>query len=249
LVIREQLETIDLLQGGFSLLFVIINIIVGSIIISRYFEHKRIEFLFVGLAWTGLGMPWVPDSINFIMIMTADIKLPIEAYLIIGTAPLPFFIILWLAALLPLLGVEKAKINMVVIFSFILSILFEVIFFMLLVLDKDQIGKELGPFHYEFGLFIEIFLLVCITIILITGLIFARESLKSDNKEINLKGKLLIIAFIFFMAASILDSQGGALLNPVMVVSVRVLLITSALFFYTGFVLPNWVKKLLLKNN
>ena len=247
MVIRETLETADLLQGGFSLLFVIINIIVGSIIISRYLEHKKIEFLFVGIAWTGLAMPWVPDSINFIMITTADVKLPIEVYLTIGNAPLPFFIILWLAALLPLLGVEKPRVNLTLILTTIFSILFEVIFFILLFLDRDQIGKELGPFHYEFGLFIEIFLLLCIAIILITGLMFARESLKSNNKEIKLKGKLLIVAFMFFITAAILDSQGGALLNPIMVVSVRVLLITSALIFYMGFVLPDWAKKLFLK--
>lgn len=245
--IREGLETIDLLQGGFSLLFVIINLIVGAIIISRYFKHKKIEFLLVGIAWTGLAMPWVPDSINFIMIMTADVKLPVEIYLILGNAALPFFIVLWLAALLPLLGIEKSKSNMIVIFGSILSIIFEVIFFLLLFLDRDQIGKELGPFHYEFGLFIEVFLLLCIAIILVTGLMFARESLKSENKEINLKGKLLIVAFLLFIIAAILDSQGGALLNAVMVVSVRVLLITSAIFFYMGFVLPDWAKKIFLK--
>ena len=89
---------------------------------------------------------------------------------------------------------------------------------------------------------------------LVTGVIFAQKSVKSDDREIRLKGKLLRAAFITFSVAAVLDSMLGTIfedpsdpLLAIFVVVVRILLIFSAIEFYGGFLLPRWMKEIFLK--
>jgi hypothetical protein len=90
-------------------------------------------------------------------------------------------------------------------------------------------------------------------VLLVTGTLFARRSLRSDNEEVKLKGKLLLAAFLSFSIGAILDSMIGGILGdndpllPIMVVIVRIILISSAIEFYGGFILPKWLKDLFLK--
>ena len=88
----------------------------------------------------------------------------------------------------------------------------------------------------------------------ITGVIFAQKSVKSEDREIKLKGKLLRAAFITFTVAAVLDSMLGTIfedpadpLLAIFVVVVRILLTLSALEFYGGFLLPRWMKEILMK--
>ncbi|MHA1274546.1 MAG: hypothetical protein ACTSQJ_17065 [Promethearchaeota archaeon] len=242
----EDFTLINVLQGFFSLIFVIISVIVGLKIISKYFEYRKHELLLVGIAWIGMANPWMPDSINFILLIMNKPFLSDIAYFIIGNAFLPIFILLWLYAFTELLHMEKRR--LVLIIALILSVIFEIVFFTFIALNRlDLIGKRLGPFYYEFSDFIYIFLISCISVVLITGLLFARESMKSEKLEIKLKGKLLLCAFLLFTAGALLDAS--PILTEFTVVLTRVILISSALFFYSGFILPNWIKNLFLKSN
>ena len=89
---------------------------------------------------------------------------------------------------------------------------------------------------------------------LVTGVIFAQKSVKSEDREVRLKGKLLRGAFISFTIAAILDASLGMIfedptdpLLAIMVVIIRILLIVSALEFYGGFLLPKWMKEIFTK--
>ncbi len=245
-MIRETLQTIDLLQGGFSLIFVIINTVIGIIIISRYFQYRKSELLLVGIAWTGLAMPWVPDGINFLMILILDIKLPTSIYFILAVGTLPFSITIWVIVILDLIAVSKNRAMIIKGVYVVLCTIYEIFFFVFLFYDMDQLGTEITPFRIEYEIFSVIMLMGCVITLLITGLLFARESLKSEDSMIKLKGKLLILAFILFNLGAVLDSL-GSLLNEVMVVTIRLILVSSAIFFYTGYILPEWVKKLFLR--
>lgn len=94
---------------------------------------------------------------------------------------------------------------------------------------------------------------------LITGLQFAAKSIRSDDKDVRLKGKLLRGAFIAFTIAVLLEKSARSLLlgvvfhNPndpiltIMLAVVRVLLVLSAFAFYGGFLLPRWIKDIFQK--
>ncbi len=249
------LELVDILQGSFSLIFVIISIIIGITILVKYFEQKNRLYVLVGISWIGVANPWIPDSISFLMIITVQQSLDVGLYFIIGNCFLPIALLTWFTAYTDMIRKNAQK--KVLIITAALSILFEIVFFSLFFIDINLIGviNPLRPFTVNFDIFITVYLLIVILAMLITGVIFAQKSVKVENREVRLKGKLLRAAFITFTVAAILDSLLGTIFeNPadpllaLMVVIVRVLLIISALEFYGGFLLPRWMKEIFIKN-
>ena len=61
-----NLTDVEILNGIFSLSIIIIFTILGLIIISRYFKHKRNIFIYVGFTWIGLAEPWYGSAISFL---------------------------------------------------------------------------------------------------------------------------------------------------------------------------------------
>lgn len=249
------LEPVDYLQGSFSLIFVIISLIIGITILSKYFEFKNRLYILVGISWIGVANPWMPDSISFLMNLFIGESLDPGLYFIIGNCFLPIALLAWFIAFTDMIYRNAQK--KVIIITIILSIIFEIIFFTLFFIDINLIGtiNPLSrPFTADFGLFITIYLLVVIVAMVVPGVIFAQKSVKLEDPEVRLKGKLLRAAFITFAVAAVLDSMLGAIfedptdpLLAVMVVIVRILLIFSALEFYGGFLLPRWMKELFMR--
>jgi len=248
------LGPVDYLQGSFSLIFVIISLIIGFTILSKYFHYKNRLLILVGISWLGISFPWIPDSVSFLMNIIVQYSLPVEWYFIIGNVFLPIALLTWLIAYTDM--IRKSAQKKVIVITVLLSIFFEITFFTLMFLDINLIGtiNPIRPFTVDFGIFITVYLLIIIVIMLVTGVIFAQKSVKSEEREIRLKGKLLRAAFITFSVAAVLDSMLGAifedptdLILAIFVVIVRILLIFSALEFYGGFLLPRWMKEIFMR--
>ena len=81
---------------------------------------------------------------------------------------------------------------------------------------------------------------------------FSLESLKSDNPEIKLKGKLIFLAVISLTIGAALDGLKpflfGDAITIILVIN-RIIMLSSTLEFYFGFNPPNWFKKLIIKEN
>ena len=80
---------------------------------------------------------------------------------------------------------------------------------------------------------------------LIPGILIARESLKSEDREIKLKGRFLLIAFISWTIGALMDAALDP--NIITLTIARLILISSAIEFYCGFLLPERIKKIFLK--
>ena len=68
MIFQIILSGLEYLQGGLTLAFVLISLILGIIIISKYFNYKNRQLLLVGLTWIFLVSPYWPDAISFLMI-------------------------------------------------------------------------------------------------------------------------------------------------------------------------------------
>jgi len=254
------LELVDILHGSFSLLYVIISFAIGLIILFKYLKFKNRLYILVGLTWIFLSFPWLPDSISFLMNLFARTSLASEWYFIIGNVFIPIALISWIIAYTDMINKEKQKLAVAIIVIF--SIVFEIIFFFtLFFIDINLIGviDPLIPFSADLGMLLIIFLLITMLIMLTTGLQFAQKSIKSEDKEVKLKGKLLRGAFITFTIAALLEKVARSILlgvvfqNPsdplltVMLAIVRVLLVLSGFAFYGGFLLPRWIKEIFMR--
>ncbi|MFW9772890.1 MAG: hypothetical protein ACFFEO_12100 [Candidatus Thorarchaeota archaeon] len=250
------LELVDYLQGIFSLIFVIISLIIGFSILLKYPKFKSRLYILVGISWIGVANPWFPDSISFVMYLFVRDFLPVNWYFIIGNCFIPIALLAWLIAFTDMVGKKRQK--LVVSLTIILSIAFEIVFFYLLFTDSTAIGvidPLVRPFTVNFGDFILLYLVIVIIVMFSTGIVFAQKSVKSEIKEIRVKGKLLRAAFITFTIAAVLDSMLGTIfgdptdpLLAIMVVVVRVLLIFSAIEFYGGFLLPKWMHSIFIRD-
>ena len=82
------LELIEIINSIFSILAVTVFAAVGLIIIVRYFEYKNKTLLIMGIAWSLMGVPWLPSSVALIFNLLTNQFLPLWLYLILGY-PLP----------------------------------------------------------------------------------------------------------------------------------------------------------------
>lgn len=211
----------------------------------KYFEFKTRDYIYVGLAWIGISNPWLPDAISFLMIIFFQTNLTPELSFIIGYALLPFFILCWLIAFTDLLYPESQKKILTVLILFIIS--FEIMLFYFLITNPDLIGIFVRPFQIRWSVFMQLYLFAFILITVISGVMFARMSIKSQNPEVSLKGKLIFAAFISFTVASFIEAFFH--LDPLTVVITRSILISSSIEFYLGFILPKWFRSLFLKRD
>jgi len=236
------LSFLDTLNGVFSVIFVAISLLVGFTILSRYFKYKERVYFLVGSTWVLISSPWWPSSLSFLVALSNGVGITEEAYFLIGNILVPVAVALWLLAFTEFLYTEKRKL-ILSIFA-IIGVIFEVLFLIILFLNPDFIG-ELNIVDVNYKSFIMIFLIFFLLIIVVTGLLFANLSLKSEDPEVKLKGKLLVIAYITFSVGALLDSSIP--LNEALIIITRLILIVSAFFWYAGFLLPKWLKKYLLK--
>ena len=237
------LDPLDILNGIFSFMFVVISLVVGVLILLRYLRYKEKIYFLVGATWILISEPWWPSSLSFLVSLSNGVGLTPSLYFLIGNTLIPLAIILWLLAFTDFLFTEKRK--MILLIFIIIGIIFEVIFYTFLFINPVLIGTSNSPVDVSYSFFIIIFLVFFVLTVVISGLLFARLSLKSDDPEVKLKGKLLVIAFIAFFVGALLDSSIS--LNEVGIIFVRLILIASAIFWYGGFLLPHWMKKLFLK--
>ncbi len=238
------LSPLDSINGIFSFIFMAFSLLIGLIILTRFFKYKERIYFLVGATWIFISEPWWPSTISFLVALYNGVGIPSGLYFLIGNIFIPIAIVFWLLAFTEFLYSEKRK--LILSIYAIIGTIFEILFFIFLFLNQSLIGELNGPVDVNYKSFIMVFLIIFLLIVVITGFLFANLSLKSKDPEVKLKGKLLIIAYLTFSVGALLDSSIP--FSPATIIIIRLLLILSAFCWYGGFLLPKWMKKFLLKS-
>ena len=142
----------------------------------------------------------------------------------------------------------KKKQKLVLISISVITFIFYIMFFYFLFTNPILVGEKISPVDTKGNNWVLLlYLVLFILIFLITGVKFSLKTITIDNPETKLKGKLLLIAFISFSIGSVLDSMVPS--TALTLIIFRLILISSAIEFYGGFILPKWIKKFLLKQS
>ncbi len=240
------LTGVDIIGGVFALLYISISMIVGLSIISKYLKNKNIDLLYVGLTYIFMCSPWWGITSSFIAaLFNGGVGIPLEVILILSFVPLPIALLLWMIAYTSIMSSDNRKpiLLAMIAFSIFYWVYFLLVYFIggpesLAVLESPVDTKSVDPI-FVVCLFIFIFILLA------SGVSFARKTMKLDDPDTKLKGKLLLIAFPTFCFGALLDAAVS--ITAITVIIFRTLLIVSAIFFYGGFILPNWMKKIFQK--
>jgi len=237
---------LEIVQGSLSLVYIFITLLLSVLFIIKYIQIRQTELLLVGIALIGLAGPWCTEAFSFLTIILTGGTLSDGFYLniviiiyIIMTAFTPFAIMCWLFAITNLLDIKNRK-NVLLIFINVF-IFFEVVFFVLLSTDIAYIGTFINLFNYQESLFVSVFNIAVMLIVLITGILFFRVSVRSEKAEIKLKGRLILLGFIMFLIGGFIPY---IIFNIISLVIARIFLVFSSVMLYMGFLLPNWVKSL-----
>jgi len=237
-----ELTSLDILNGSLSIIQVIINLIVGIKLISKYFKYKSRPLFFMGLSMILLSEVWFTHGLALILVLTTGSGLSPQMFFIIAFMLVPLAMVCWMMVITELIYKEHQKVILSIYIIF--GIIFEILFFTLLFIDYRLIGELETPVEVHTAPFMTGYLLIILINVLITGFLFFRESSKSNDPEIKLKGKLFVVSSTSFAIASILDTLA---LNFVALIIVRMVFIFSAVAVYGAFLLPDWMKNLFLK--
>ena len=238
------LNPLIILVGIFAIVLVSIFIIVGITIALKYREKKDKIYIYFGLTWIGMVEAWYATSISFLVYLVNGKGLPPEIFFIIAVGFYPIISIFWIIAFTELLYKKWQK--PLVIIYIILGIIYEIIFYIWLFTDHSLIAVLNNPVDAKYGMLITLYVVFILAgTLLVTGLIIAIKSIRSDVPEHKLRGIFLIIALFSFVIGSYLDSSIE--LDFLTLIITRLILISSAFEFYCAFVLPMWLKKIVLK--
>ncbi|TFG08375.1 MAG: hypothetical protein EU539_02405 [Promethearchaeota archaeon] len=240
-----QLTPEEFIQGFSSLLFSVISIMVGLLLIIRYLQYRQNTLLLAGLTWCLIASTWYTGGINFIYVLITGTSISDEAYFLCYLF-VPFTLTLWISLFTVLKNIQKRK--LILGFLIIQGIIYEIILLYFIFTDLSVVGYKEGLFNDELTLPFSIYMIVILIIAIITGLWFALDSMKSEKKDIKLKGKFLTAAWLSFVIGAALDT-GLVSLTPLLLIITRLILISSAFEFYFGFFLPEWLKRLLIKED
>lgn len=239
-----ELTQLEFIQGISTLIFVFIAILLGIKICLKYFEYKRREFYLAGLTLILMTAPYYFAVIDFLIIILTGIPAPVEI-IYLGIALVPFASLTWLTLITDLLYNEKQKIILAIVIVQLVA--FEVFLLYAILMQPTLILIPFGERYYREAPILIYYYLALMLIFIIAGFFFARGSIKSENKEIRLKGKFILIGIISFIIGAILDIafEATALTETL----ARLVQISSFTELYIGFALPNIIKKTLIKND
>lgn len=238
-----DLTDLELLRGIFSLVYVVISLIFSIKIISKYFAVKRIEFVTVGLSLVCMCSAWWPSAFNIITVSVFNYAIDPPLHILLMSGFIAPGILLWIYSF-SILAYPESK-NKIYYIYFVICVLYEILFLIFLIIEPNLIAVYEGRFSYKRTLFNLVFQVFAVLSIIVTGFLFAKKSIKSDDSQIRWKGRFLVIAIISYVGASIIDifSVGNVFLQVIL----RIILISSAIEYYFGFFLPKWLTKILIK--
>ena len=241
-----MLNSNEFIEGLFSLLFVVANIILGTAIMLRYFKYKEKAFIFVGLSLFGVACPWWSSAISFLTNVFFNQPLPTLIYFFLGNAFAPILTFSWIIAVNILIFEGRNKI-FVIVFGVILAF-FNIGFFLLLFLAPETIGTlDQNHLNVSYYGFVMVSLIGILLIIVSTGIIFSVETIKSEIRIIKLKGWMILSSYFIFLIFAPLDLN--IVTETTSVIIVRIFLILNYLVIYIGWIMPKFAQKFFLKIN
>ena len=78
------IDTSIVINGLFSLLFVIFSVIIGSKIALKYREYKQRTLILVGITWITMSKPWWGSSVSFLVYLFNGVGISIVLYILIN---------------------------------------------------------------------------------------------------------------------------------------------------------------------
>jgi len=249
-----NIELFDILTFVFLVVYLIIMLILAALFLRKYFQVGKIELLYSGLLVLTFSFSntihWI---ISFLFLVIADINL--DPYLLFGVQGISLIsIIFWFLAFQNLVLKNNPKKTLITSTIIATIIILTIIYYIALLISPTFIGNfdETGWSVLVWTPLAGTIFLICYLIFFGSFLMFIIHALRTPDKTIQLKGKLLLVASIFLGVSItatllLLFFSEGIMYWIISLLFVHLSRIIAFIFFYIGFALPEAIKRVLLK--
>ncbi|MFW9899010.1 MAG: hypothetical protein ACFFDO_07090 [Candidatus Thorarchaeota archaeon] len=242
-----ELDPISQLSGLLAFIQSLFSLTLGAIILHKAIRKREKMLFYFFFAVIFIMSPWYPSGFGYVYWLFTGNVFSYQVYVLMGTIFIPVALIAWLEIYMSTLHPKKKK--LVLICFTILFIIFYIYLFYFLFFAPDapiinMIGIQHKPNDITYRSFVIIFLAFCIVVTLFTGINFSIISMNViDNPTVIWKGRFLLISFILFP----IGAFGDALIEygAVDLIIFRTIIVLSMIFYYIGFLMPKWMKKIL----
>ena len=236
-----EIDQFGMITGIIITIVMILQLLLAAILMVKYSSTKDKRVLYFSL-FLGFGtFAFLAISINFINILVTGNSIGAFPYLLLAFGIAPLSVLFWMILMTELMYQDKKKIILGIFLIY--WIVGRVALFYLLFTDIDSLATNIWIGGLQQGIFLRVTQFIRLLIILIFSILFFRESHKSENKEVRLKGTLFLLAILILVGSMLLYSITQ---NPVFIL---IFMIPSLLFFYAALTMPEFVKRKLLKEN
>ncbi len=234
-----------LLLGIITSIYIIIVVIIAVKMIGTYHKYKVSQHLFSAIAYFGVASTYSGIVLNLISVLIFNIVPLLEVHILINGGLVTICNFFWIMTILAISNLKQKIRRVILIILGIFTITIEIMFISLVLIDATTVMTYMiTPIYGDYTLFTEIFYFSQVIVFVSFGLWMSIKSLKSKNEQIKLKGKLLMLSFGLFFIGALSD----VVITETLLFIVGLIFISnSAIFFYLGFILPDWLKKLLIK--
>ncbi|MFX0186621.1 MAG: hypothetical protein ACFE8A_02675 [Candidatus Hodarchaeota archaeon] len=242
----EKLNEVEHLTGIFGIISTCTAFLLGIIVLYKAIDTKqKLLFLFF-LTVTCTASPWYPSGLGYIYLLITGNTFDYRFYILLGTVLIPIAIHAWLTIYMTIIFPKKK--NLVLILYGVIAIIFYIYLFYFLYLApgapiENMIGIKRTIIDIDYKGFVLVYLLILIITTIITGIHFSLISMRTDSIVVKWKGKFLLAAFISFGIGAFID--GLLELSIITLIICRLIILFSTLFFYIGFIMPKWMKKII----
>jgi len=233
-----------IILGIVTMIYLTITVIISIKFFSKYFKLKDKNYICGGLTYFGAASCWFGVGLNLIMVMLFNEIPSMELHFLLHGAIVTYANYFWSLLFSYLFHIKDNIRKFLAIIGGILVTIVEILYIYIIFTNVGLLGHLVAPIQVVYGPFSFIYLGAHLIIFVTIGLLLGFTSTKSDDERVKLKGKFLIISFLFFLIAGILEVFFYQI--PVFIVA-RILVALSAVFFYFGFILPKRVENLFLK--
>ncbi|MFX0002647.1 MAG: hypothetical protein ACFE9C_07615 [Candidatus Hodarchaeota archaeon] len=247
MLFQVVLDDLTQLSGIFGFLAVAIAWLYGGIVLYKYIKSKQKVLFYFFLAIMFTMSPWYPSGLGYIYWLITRQEIIYPAYVLLGTIGVPVALLSWIQIYMPALHQKWKGIATWTVMC--LSIVFYVYLFYFLFFAPGApvdalIGIKDSAIDISYKGFVLGFLAISLIISTVTGNDFAIASFKEKNDPVlKWKGRFLLLSFNLFAIGGIGD--GFLPLTPASLIIFRTLMMFSSTFYYLGFILPGWTRKLL----
>ena len=231
-----------MVQGGLGLVIFIIYFIVGLRVALIYRKQKQKEYLTMGIALSIMS-GYTVHAISFLTIALFDFMFDLFTFFLITLTLALIAVNCWIYTFSTTIYPNQRKI--IVSCYLTVSAILEIFLIYFLLTDIDIVGIQLGKFDLQINLYGLIFVGFALLSHMIPIGIFSFKTIRLGKPELKLRGIFILIGGISFVLGLIIEMRTTSI--PIIILA-RIIIISGAIEYYIGWVLPKPIVKLLVKD-